>query len=206
MTREGITANAMSTYIEIANRFPDDPRPPKPMDRLAESDVEVQAPRKEQDARRTLTSLVQKYPASPWAPRALLMRGDIEAIRRRISATPFSRLGTNGGRPHTANRRALRVERCGRAGAEQAGAASTPTRSGFEMAASTFQELATRDEDDRYDAWSLRRNLREALKDNARAKEAYSHVLRHRRITPRRETHHHVAASCGFGVGPAESL
>ena len=69
----------MSTYIEIANRFPEDPRAAEALVGLAESTLTSKGRDKEQDARRTLTELVQKYPESAWAPRALVMRGDLEA-------------------------------------------------------------------------------------------------------------------------------
>jgi serine/threonine protein kinase/outer membrane protein assembly factor BamD (BamD/ComL family) len=174
----GDTANAMSTYIEIANRFPDDPRAPEALDRLAESTLKSKRRGKEQDARRTLTSLVQKYPASPWAPRALLMRGDIEATQK-----AYQRDAILGGSVPTAavTYREI-VERYASSDAaapalNKLARIYTDTKR-FEMAAATFQALATRDEDDRYDAWFAAGEIYEKrLKDNARAKEAYSHVL-----------------------------
>jgi tetratricopeptide (TPR) repeat protein len=47
----------------------------------------------------------------------------------------------------------------------------------FGIAAATFQELATRDADDRYDAWFAAGEIYEKrLKDKARARAAYSRV------------------------------
>jgi TolA-binding protein len=174
---QGDTANAMSTYIEIANRFPDDPRAPEALDRLAESTLKSKRRDKEQDARRTLTALVQKYPASPWAPRALLMRGDIEATQK-----AYQRDAILGGSVPTAavTYREI-VERYASSDAaapalNKLARIYTDTKR-FEMAATTFQELATRDADDRYDAWFAAGEIYEKrLKDNARAKAAYSHV------------------------------
>ena len=62
-------ANAMSTYIEIANRFPDDPRAAEALSRLAESTLKSNRPSKAQDARRTLTELRARMKATlPNAP------------------------------------------------------------------------------------------------------------------------------------------
>jgi TolA-binding protein/predicted Ser/Thr protein kinase len=174
----GDTANAMSTYIEIANRFPDDPRAAEALARLAESMLKSKRRDKEQDARRTLTELVQKYPGSPWAPRALLMRGDIEARQGAYQRDEI--LG--GSIPTAAVTYREVVERyassdAAAAALNQLARIYTDTKR-FEIAAATFQELATRDADDRYDAWFAAGEIYgKRLKDNARAGAAYSRVL-----------------------------
>jgi TolA-binding protein/predicted Ser/Thr protein kinase len=174
----GDTANAMSTYIEIANRFPDDPRAAEALARLAESMLKSKRRDKEQDARRTLTELVQKYPGSPWAPRALLMRGDIEARQGAYQRDEI--LG--GSVPTAAVTYRKVVERypssdVAPAALNQLARIYTDTKR-FEIAAATFQQLATRDADDRYDAWFAAGEIYEKrLKDNARAGAAYSRVL-----------------------------
>jgi TolA-binding protein len=173
----GDTANAMSTYIEIANRFPADPRAAEALVRLARSTLVSKRPDKDQDARRTLNELVQKYPGSPWAPRALLMRGDIEAREGAYERDEI--LG--GSVPTAAVTYREIVERY--ASSESAAAALNELAriyaetKRFEIAAATFQRLATRDADDRYDAWFAAGEIYEKrLKDNARAKAAYSRV------------------------------
>jgi TolA-binding protein len=173
----GDTANGMSTYIEIANRFPEDPRAAEALARLAESTLKSKRRDREQDARRTLTELVQKYPGGPWAPRALMMRGDIEA-RQGV----YQRDEVLGGSVPTAavTYREV-VERY--ASSDVAAPALnklariyTDTKR-FEIAAATFQELGTRDADDRYDAWFAAGEIYEKrLKDNVRARAAYSRV------------------------------
>jgi TolA-binding protein len=65
----GDTPNAMSTYIEIAHRFPEDSRAAEALVRLAEATLKSKRRDKEPDARKTLTEVVEKYPGSPWAPR-----------------------------------------------------------------------------------------------------------------------------------------
>jgi TolA-binding protein len=173
----GDTANAMSTYIEIANRFPDDPRAAEALAKLAESTLNSKRRDKEQDARRTLTELVQKYPASPWAPRALLMRGEIEARQG-----GYQRDETLGGSVPTAAVTYREIVK--RYASSEAAAAAlnnlariyTDAKQ-FEIAAGTFQELAARDADDRYDAWFAAGEIYEKrLKDKARARAAYLRV------------------------------
>ena len=173
----GDTANAMSTYIEIATRFPTDPRAAEALAMLAESMLKSKRRDKDQAARRTLTELVQKYPGSPWAPRALLMRGDIEA---RLGAYQRDEI-LSGSVPTAAVTYREVVERY--ASSDAAAAAMhklariyTDTKR-FAIAAATLQELATRDPDDRYDAWFAAGEIYEKrLKDNARARDAYSRV------------------------------
>jgi serine/threonine protein kinase len=173
----GDTANAMSTYIEIASRFPDDPRAAEALVRLSESMLKSKSRDKEQDACRTLTEIVQKYPASPWAPRALAMRGDIE-----MRQGTYQRDDVLGGSVPTAavTYREI-VERYGTSDAATPALKNlariyTDTKR-FELAAATFEALATRDADDRYDAWFAAGEIHEKrLKDNGRAKSDYSRV------------------------------
>ena len=174
----GDAANAMSTYIEIAHRFPDDPRAAEALISLAEATMKSKRRDKEADARRTLTEVVQKYPASPWAARALVMRGDLE-----VRQGTYQRDEVFGGSVPTAaiTYREV-VERY--ASSEAAAAALNKLAriyvdsKRFDIAAATFQELGTRDTDDRFDAWFSAGEIYEKrLKDTARARTAYSRVL-----------------------------
>jgi TolA-binding protein/predicted Ser/Thr protein kinase len=174
----GDTANAMSTYIEIAHRFPEDPRAAEALVRLAESTLTSKGRDKEQDARRTLTELVQRYPESPWAPRALLMRGDIEARQG-----AYQRDEMLGGSVPTA---AVTYREIAEHYTSSDAAASALNKLAriysdtkrFDIAAATFQKLAVRDTDDRFDAWFAAGEIYEKrLKDTARARAAYSRVL-----------------------------
>jgi len=174
----GDTANAMSTYIEIAHRFPDDPRAAEALVKLAEATLKSKHRDKEPDARRTLTELVQKYPASPWAPRALLMRGDLEARQGTYQRDEL--LG--GSLPTAAVTYREVVTRYGSSDAASAALNKlariyTDTKR-FEIAATTFQELAARDADDQFDAWFSAAEIYEKrLKNSARARTAYARVL-----------------------------
>jgi serine/threonine protein kinase len=174
----GDMANAMSTYIEIANRFPEDPRAAEALMGLAESTLTSKSRDKEQDARRTLTELVEKYPESPWAPRALLIRGDLEARQG-----TYQRDEILGGSVLTAA--VTYREVAARYASSEAAAAAMnklariyADTKRFEIAAATFQKLAVRDADDRFDAWFAAGEIYEKrLKDSARARAAYGHVL-----------------------------
>jgi len=174
----GDTPNAMSTYIEIAHRFPEDSRAAEALVRLAEATLKSKRHDKEPDARKTLTEVVEKYPGSPWAPRALLMRGDLEARQG-----TFQRDEVFGGSVSTAalTYRTV-VERY--ASSEAAAAALNKLAriyadsKRFDVAAATFQELGTRDTEDRFDAWFAAGEIYEKrLKDSARARTAYGRVL-----------------------------
>ena len=66
----GDIANAMSTYVEIATRFPDDPRAPEAQVKLAQTMLKSKRADRERDALRTLNAVIEKYPNSAWAPRA----------------------------------------------------------------------------------------------------------------------------------------
>jgi TolA-binding protein len=173
----GDAANAMGMYIEIANRFPDDARAPEALARLAEWTLKSKRRDKEQDARRTLTDLVTKYPRSPWAPRALLMRGGIE--ERQGSYQRDEMLG--GSIPSAAVTYREIAERYASSDAAVAALNRlariyTDTKR-FELAAATFQALALRGADDRDEAWFAAGELYDKrLKDAARAAAAYSSI------------------------------
>ncbi|HWF85021.1 MAG TPA: tetratricopeptide repeat protein, partial [Vicinamibacterales bacterium] len=173
----GDVANAMGAYVEIANRFPEDPRAAEALLRLAESTLQSKRRDREQEAARTLTQLVAKYPASSEAPRALLMRGDIEARQG-----GYQRDEVLGGSTPTAvvtyrevTDRYASSDAATEAFNKLARIYANAKR--FEIAARTFQTLAARDPADRYDAWFAAGELFDKrLKDKARAREAYAHV------------------------------
>ena len=58
----------MSTYVEIATRFPDDTRAPEALLKLAQATLKSRRAHNQQDVLRTLDTLVDKYPNSVWAP------------------------------------------------------------------------------------------------------------------------------------------
>jgi len=174
----GDTPNSMSTYIEIAHRFPEDPRAAEALVRLAEATLKSKRRDRDSDARRTLSEVVEKYPGSPWAPRALVMRGDLEARQG-----TYQRDEVFGGSVQTAAITYREV--VARYASSEAAAAALSKLARlyadskrFDVAAATFQELGTRDSEDRFDAWFSAGEIYEKrLKDNARARTAYARVL-----------------------------
>ena len=173
----GDVANAMGAYVEIANRFPEDPRAAEALLRLAESTVKSKRRDGSQEAARVLTELVAKYPSSSEAPRALLMRGDIEARQG-----GYQRDDVLGGSTPTAAVTYRQVVDTYASSDAATDALNKLARiyadaKRFEIAAATFQALAARDAADRYDAWfSAGELFDKRLKDKARARQAYSHV------------------------------
>jgi TolA-binding protein len=170
-------ANAMSTYIEIANRFRDDPRAAEALFKLSQSMLKSKGRDREQGARRTLTGIVENYPASPWAPRALVLRGDIEA--RQGAYQRDDALG--GSVPTAAVTYREVVERYGSSDAAPAALKSLARiyaeTKRFALAAAAFEALAARDASDRDDAWFAAGEIYDKrLKDPLRARAAYSQV------------------------------
>ena len=95
-TRDDIP-NAMSTYVEIASRFPAAARAPEALARLAETLLKSRRPDKERDALRTLDAIADRYPQSLWAPRALLMQGEVAGTAGHLSAGRQTwRIGAHG--------------------------------------------------------------------------------------------------------------
>jgi TolA-binding protein len=176
-TARGDAANAMGKYVEIANRFADDPRAAEALFRLAQSTMTSKRRDKEREASQILSDLVFKYPASAVAAQALLMRGDIEA--RQGAHQRDDLLG--GSIPTAAITYREIVDRYPSTGAAAAALAKLARlyadAKRFEPAADTFEKLAERDAADPYDAWFQAANLRDKqLKDKMRARAAYSRV------------------------------
>ena len=173
----GDTASAMSTYIEVANRFPSDPRAAEALFRLAESTLQSKRRNKEQEARQTLSELVEKYPRSTWAPQALLVRGDVET-RQRVHQHDET-LG--GSVPAGAVTYREIVKRYPSSDAALPAlnklARFYADTERFEMAAAALETLAVRDGQNRYDGWFAAGEIYDKrLKDHARARAAYSRV------------------------------
>ncbi len=73
--------DAMATYLQIADRFQDHDRAPEALFRLAQATLQSRRRGKEEDARRVLTTLLQRYPGGPWLTRALMAKAEIEERR-----------------------------------------------------------------------------------------------------------------------------
>jgi serine/threonine protein kinase/outer membrane protein assembly factor BamD (BamD/ComL family) len=76
--RQGRIEDAMATYLEFAHRYREDARAPEALFLMAENTLRTKRATKETDARELLGTLASSYPQSAWAPRALMMRGELE--------------------------------------------------------------------------------------------------------------------------------
>ena len=76
--RQGKVEDAMATYLEFAHRYRKDARAPEALFLMAQSTLRTKRATKEAEARRLFGELASSYPQSLWAPRALMMRGELE--------------------------------------------------------------------------------------------------------------------------------
>jgi len=74
----GRIEDAMSTYLEIASRYPEDARAPEARYEMAESMLKSKRPDRDAEARRIMTDVAHRYHSTPWAPRALMARAELE--------------------------------------------------------------------------------------------------------------------------------
>jgi outer membrane protein assembly factor BamD (BamD/ComL family) len=173
----GDNANAMSTYVEIATRFPDDSRAPEAQLKLVQAMLRSKRPNKEQDALRTLNVLVDKYPSSVWAPRALLIRAELET-----KSGAFERDEERGGSLPAAVVTYRRIterypaSECVPTALQRLAALYVDAKR-FDSAAAVLEQLGARDGDGRYGAWFAAGEIYERrLKDPERARVAYARV------------------------------
>jgi serine/threonine protein kinase len=173
----GDIANAMSTYVEIATRFPDDPRAPEAQVKLAQAVLKSKRAEKERDALRTLNSLVDKYPDSVWAPRALLIRAELET-----KAGAFARDEEGGGSLPAAAVTYRRITQrypaseCVPTAMQRLASLYVETKR-FASAADVLEQLGARDREGRYGAWFAAAEIYEKrLKDPEKARAAYGRV------------------------------
>jgi serine/threonine protein kinase/outer membrane protein assembly factor BamD (BamD/ComL family) len=173
----GDIANAMSTYVEIATRFPDDPRAPEAQVKLAQTMLKSKRADRERDALRTLNAVIEKYPNSAWAPRALLIRAELET-----KAGAFERDEERGGSLPTAAVTYRRITQRYPASecvptALQKLAALYVDAKRFASAVAVLEQLGARDRDGRYGAWFAAAEIYEKrLKDPEKARAAYARV------------------------------
>jgi serine/threonine protein kinase/tetratricopeptide (TPR) repeat protein len=174
---QGDIASAMGTYVEIATRFAGEPRAPEALFRLARATMGSKRTDSERDTLRTIDTLAARYPNSVWAPRALLMRGDLE---HRGGA--YQRDDVDGGVvPAAAITYRHIAERYPTSDAAptalQKLAAIYVDKKRYASAAATYEALAAHDADGHYDAWFAAAEIYDRrLKDAARARAAYARV------------------------------
>ncbi len=172
------TDDAMSAYLEVASRYPDDPRAAEALYRMAQATLASKRRDREVDARRMLTDVVEKYPTSAWAPRALMARAGIE--EREDLHQHDDLLGRSVPSSLMTYREIVERYRSS-APAAQAGwklARAYVEVKRFDLAAAVYESLGARDIEHRDEAWFYAGDLYEKhLKDLSRARRAFSRIL-----------------------------
>jgi TolA-binding protein len=172
----GRVEDAMSTYLEIASRYPKDARAAEARYEMAESMLKSKRPDRDTEARRMLTDVVQRYHSSPWAPRALMARAELEA---RLNL--YERDDVLGGSTPAAlvTYREVTQQYYSSPAAALAKwklAEGYVSLKRFDLAAVTYEALAA-DDERRDEAWFAAGDLYEKrLKDPDRAAIAYGRV------------------------------
>ena len=175
--RQGKLEDAMATYLEIANRYRDDPRAPEALFLMAQSVLRTRRPAREAEARRILSELATKYPDTSWAPRALIMRGELEEHdhlyqRDEVLATvvpaalvTYRQVVTQYGTTPATESALWKL-----------GHLYADTKR-YQLAADAFRNLAERYPETRFDAWFAAAEVYDKqLHDKASARTAYANV------------------------------
>ena len=76
--QQGRIEDAMATYLEFAHRHRGNARAPEALFLMAQSTLRTDRETKGAEARLLFSGLASTYPRSSWAPRALMMRGELE--------------------------------------------------------------------------------------------------------------------------------
>jgi serine/threonine protein kinase/outer membrane protein assembly factor BamD (BamD/ComL family) len=172
----GRIEDAMSTYLEIASRYPEDARAPEARYEMAESMLKSKRPDRDAEASRMLTDVVQRYQSSPWAPRALMARAELET--RHALYVRDDVLGGSAPAALVTYRDVMQQYQSAPAAAlatwKLADAYMSLKR--FDLAAATYEALA--DDDERGDEASFAAGelYEKRLKDPARATISYGRV------------------------------
>ena len=174
---QGRFEDAMAAYLEFAHRHRDHARAPEALFLMAQNTLRTRRTTRQADARRLLSEAASSYPQSPWAPRALMRRGELEEDQKLyqrdevLGASVPSALNTYR---QVATRYPATPETeiaLWKLGHLYAGAKR------YRLAADAFTVLGTRYPGTRFDAWYAAADLLDRrLKDRASARAAYMQV------------------------------
>jgi TolA-binding protein len=175
--RQGRIEDAMATHLEFAHRYREDARAPEALFLMAQNALRTKHPTKEADARALLGTLVASYPQSSWAPRALMMRGELEERQQLYerdaslaTSVPsalitYRQVVTQYGATSAAETALWKLGQL-YAGAKQ-----------YRLAAGTFADLAERYPRTQFDAWYAAAELYDKrLNESVSARAAYTRV------------------------------
>ena len=169
--------DALASYLEIVQRYPNHPRAPEALYVMAQRTLESKRREKETEAKRFLDDVATNHPRSSWAPRALILRAELE--ERQNIYRRDEELGTSVPAALITYRQVV-TEYGGSPLAEPAwwklGQIYSETKR-YALAASAFATLATRYPETRFDAWFAAAELYDKrLDDRSRARAAYERV------------------------------
>jgi TolA-binding protein len=174
---QGKIEDAMATYLEIADRYRDNPRAPEALFRMAQDALGSRRPDRESEARGMLGVAVDKYPTSPWAAQALIAKGDLE--ERQKMAERDSELGVSVPSALITYRRIVAEYRASpvrETALRKLGEKYRDVKR-YDLAAQTFTELAEGYPASADDAWFDAAEIYDKrLKDPASARAAYARV------------------------------
>jgi TolA-binding protein len=175
--RQGRIEDAMATYLEIANRYRGDPRVPEALFLMAQNVLRTRRPAREAEARRMFGELASSYPETSWAPRALIMRGELEEHQRLyqrddvLAAVVPSALVTYRQVVTQYGMTPLTEAALWKLGQLYTGAKR------YQLAAQAFRDLAERYPETKFDAWFAAADVYDKqLHDKANARSAYASV------------------------------
>jgi serine/threonine protein kinase/outer membrane protein assembly factor BamD (BamD/ComL family) len=175
--QEGKVEDAMATYLEFAHRYQHDARAPEALLLMAQNTLQTKRATKEAEARELLREITSSYPQSSWAPRALMMRGELEERQRlyerdSVLATSvpsalitYRQVVTQYGATSVAETALWKLGQL-YAGAKQ-----------YRLAAGAFADLAERYPETQFDAWYAAAELYDKrLNETVSARAAYTRV------------------------------
>ena len=169
--------NAIATYLDTATRYAQHAVAPEALYMMAGTLLQSRRRDRESEARRAYREIDERYPSSPWAPRALLALGQLEERTGARSTDPMSGRSVPAAtivyrdlseRYPRSPERELALRRLGElyVNAEQ-----------WDRAATTYSEIGGRYGSSTDDAWFRAAEIYEKkLKDPARARAAYAQV------------------------------
>jgi TolA-binding protein len=175
--RRGHFDDAIGSYLDVHGRFPVDGLAPQALFNMAGATLKTRQAGKEAQAARIYTDVAARYPASPWAARALMARAELEGRRRTSQFDPTL------GRPVPATLvtyRAIVQDHPRSAEREHALwrlADLYADLKRYDLAAFALRDLATAYPATAYDAWFTAAELfHKRLNDRMAARSAYAQV------------------------------
>ncbi len=170
--------DAMATYLETAERFPDEHHGAQALYRFANAALKSKQSNKEVKARETLGELARRYPQSEWAPQGLLLKAAIEERKRLYKMDAVLGISVPAALITYRHLTESYPTVSGSATAHKKLAQLYEDVRRYHLAARALENLATRHPDVAGDAWYRAAELYRRVKDEKAARDAYAKVPR----------------------------